>query len=123
MNEKKRGVFIFLMFFYTPLLILAQKNIPMVLEDDSVMHLGPRSIVETPFVAIDGSVLSITFSTVTSSQVTIDERQSNELIYSRYFAFSIGAMIDFEEENVSEGNYVIRICAYGKRWRGEFAIE
>jgi len=90
---------------------------------DSLNFGDPRSIIELPTVTLDGSVLTIGFPEATASQVIISDQSTNAVVYSDSFSSTLQIIIDLEDENIGDGNYVLRIYAFGKWWRGEFVIE
>jgi Protein of unknown function (DUF3244). len=90
---------------------------------DSLSQGGPRSFVEIPTASLDGSVLTIDFSEATASQVVVSDQNTNAVVYSDSFSSTLQLIIDMEDENIGEGNYVLRIYAFGKWWWGEFVIE
>ena len=90
---------------------------------DSIGNEGPRSFIEIPIATLDGLVLTIDFSEATTSQVIISDQSTNAVVYSDSFSSTLQIIIDLENENIGEGNYVLRIYAFGKWWWGEFVIE
>ena len=90
---------------------------------DSIGNEGPRSFIELPTATLDGLVLTIDFPTSTASQVIISDQNTNAVVYSDSFSSTLQIIIDLEDENIGEGNYELRIYAFGKWWRGEFVIE
>lgn len=90
---------------------------------DSLSQGGPRSFVEIPTASLDGSVLTIDFPEATASQIIISDQNTNAVVYSDSFSSTLQLIIDLEDENIGEGNYVLRIYAFGKWWWGEFVIE
>lgn len=90
---------------------------------DSLYYGDPRSIIEMPTAILNGSVLTIGFPEATASQVIISDQSTNAVVYSDSFSSTLQIIIDLEDENIGDGNYVLRIYAFGKWWRGEFVIE
>lgn len=90
---------------------------------DSLSQGGPRSFVEIPTASLDGSVLTIDFPEATASQVIVSDQNTNAVVYSDSFSSTLQLIIDLENENIGEGNYLLRIYAFGKWWWGEFVIE
>ena len=114
----------FLMAFYALVCSLgyAQSDIPMSPEFP-IGGGGEKTQTLVPIVTLDGSILTIDFPEATSSQVVISDQQANLIVYSDSFASSNQVIIDLEDENIGEGNYMLRIYAFGKWWRGEVVIE
>ncbi|MBR3022519.1 MAG: DUF3244 domain-containing protein [Bacteroidaceae bacterium] len=90
---------------------------------DSLSQGGPRSFVEIPTASLDGSVLTIDLPEATASQVIVSDQNTNAVVYSDSFSSTLQIIIDLENENIGEGNYLLRIYAFGKWWWGEFVIE
>lgn len=114
----------FLMAFYALVCSLgyAQSNIPLTPEFP-IGGGGEKTQTLIPTVTIDGSVLTIDFPEATASQVIISDQNTNAVVYSDSFSSTLQIIIDLEDENIGDGNYVLRIYAFGKWWRGEFVIE
>jgi hypothetical protein len=76
-----------------------------------------------PTAILNGSVLTIDFSEPTASQVIISDQSTNAVVYSDSFSSTLQIIIDLEDENIGEGNYVLRIYAFGKWWWGEYVLD
>ena len=98
------------------------KDIPVIITPTDSIDL-PKNPILCPSVTLDGSVLTIGFPEATASQVVISDQNTNAVVYSDSFLSTLQIIIDLEDENIGEGNYVLRIYAFGKWWWGEFTIE
>lgn len=103
--------------------LFGQSGNTMIQFTDSTLHGGPRSVIEMPTAFLNGLVLTIDFQEATVSQVIISDQNTNAVVYSDSFSSTLQLIIDLEDENIGEGNYVLRIYAFGKWWWGEFVIE
>ena len=96
-------------------------DVPMILDGDTIS--GQRSIVSEIVATLDGSDLTIDFSSATPSQVVIINQSTNQTVYSDNFASTTQVIIDLDDEGIGEGSYLLRIYAFGKWWWGEFVLE
>ena len=98
-------------------------NIPITQDPENIGGDGGKPMTNVPVVTFDGSILTISFPTATASQVVIKNQDTNAVVFSENYSSSFEVIIDLENENIGEGDYLLRICAFGKWWRGEFVIE
>lgn len=121
----KRVIFICILFLSVWGISFAQTgNSNIKLEPvDSIGYIEPRFVIEMPTAILNGSVLTIDFSEPTASQVIISDQNTNAVVYSDSFSSTLQIIIDLEDENIDEGNYELRIYAFGKWWIGEIELE
>ncbi|MBO4444480.1 MAG: DUF3244 domain-containing protein [Bacteroidaceae bacterium] len=86
-------------------------------------HNGNKELVLVPVASLERSILQVSFPVCTVSQVVIIDKSSNQTVYSDSFASTTQVIIDLEDEGLGEGNYLLRIYAFGKWWWGEFVLE
>ena len=96
-------------------------DVPMILDGDTIS--GQRSIVSEIVATLDGSDLTIDFSSATPSQVVLIDQSTNQTVYTDSFASTTQVIIDLDDEGIGEGSYLLRIYAFGKWWWGEFVLE
>ena len=100
----------------------AQSNIPLTPESP-IGGGGGKNQTLVPTVTLDGLTLTIDFPEAAASGVIISDQSTSAVVYSDSFSSTLQIIIDLEDENIGEGNYELRIYAFGKWWRGEFVIE
>lgn len=103
--------------------LFGQSGNSMIELTDTIIQGKPRSFVEMPTAFLNSLVLTIDFPEATTSQIIISDQNTNAVVYSDSFSSTLQLIIDLEEENIGEGNYLLRIYAFGKWWWGEFVIE
>ena len=103
--------------------IIAQNQNPKIELTDSTGIIGPRSFYEKPSASLNNSEIIIDFSSAVPSQVVLIDQSTNQTVYSDSFASTTQVIIDLEDEGIGEGNYLLRIYAFGKWWWGEFVLE
>lgn len=102
------------------------QEIPIILEDPDgpIGTDNPRSgTLLEPFATLNNKVLTLQFPVSTVSQVIISDQNTNAVVYSDSFSSTLQIIMDLEDENIGEGNYSLRVYAFGKWWEGEFIIE
>ena len=95
-------------------------NIPLVGDSPGVdPEDDPRSITEVT-ASIDGQVLTVRFSELTTSQIVVKDSADNTVFYQAYVP-----MYSLQETlaSLSIGNYILYIYAMGNWWYGQFEIE
>ena len=120
---KKVFAAIFVLSFSFCVYAQSSGNVPITQDPENIGGDGGKSLENVPTVTLDDSVLTIDFSEATASQVIISDQSTNAVVYSDSFSSTLQIIIDLEDENIGEGNYVLRIYAFGKWWWGEFVIE
>lgn len=101
------------------------KDIPLtMLPGDSIPK--PKSPIQSPLplAELDGKELTISFSSMTASQVVImDENNNYQVVYSESFVSTTQVFINLEDDGIGEGHYLLWLFAFGEWWKGEFIIE
>ena len=133
MRKESRKTIALLALFFIPLVVWGQKNIPLVLENESVRQSGPRvphsisgiSTIPTPTATLYDAMLIFTLPEATTFGILIQSQPSTDTVYSGAKTFSSSAehSIDISEACSAPGKYLIRLYAFGVWWRGEFAVE
>ncbi|MBR3022436.1 MAG: leucine-rich repeat domain-containing protein [Bacteroidaceae bacterium] len=123
MRKESKTAFALLALLLVPLFVWGQKNIPMVLENESVRQSGPRSPFPPPTVVLDGTTLTFDFATATAAQVIIVNPSSDQTVYTHAFGSSTHLSIDVSQVCVPEVHYRIRLKAHELWWWGEFDAE
>ncbi len=123
MRKESKTAFALLALLLVPLFVWGQKNIPMVLENESVRQSGPRSPFPPPTVVLDGTTLTFDFATATAAQVIIVNPSSDQIVYSHDFGSYTHLSIDVSQVCVPEVHYRIRLKAHELWWWGEFDAE
>jgi len=100
----------------------ANDDIPLWQEDPSGPGnpTNPRSIVSEITASIDGQVVTVSFSDLTTSQIVVTD-PVNQTVFNQTYSAAYGALADLS--SLSAGNYTIHIYAYGSWWIGTFSIE
>ena len=91
--------------------------------DSVIIDHGGRSTMLEPSAEIVNSFLLLEYPSATASHVEIINQSTNQTVYSDSFASTTQVIIDLEDEGIGEGIYLLRICAFGKWWWGEFVLE
>lgn len=72
--------------------------------------------------SIDEGVLTVSFSSQTSSRITIYSSDNSEtMLYSNYYTSADSVQADLS--SLTTGSYVVEIYAYGRWWIGYFVID
>ena len=88
MRRESRKIIALLALFFVPLVVWGQKNIPLVLENESIRQSGPRSPWADPTASLDGTTLTFTFASATTSELILINQSSGQTVYSHSFASS-----------------------------------
>ena len=123
MKKQSNKTIALLALLFVPLFVWGQKNIPMVLENESIRQSGPRSPIPAPTATLDGAILTFSFVNATPSEVIIIDLSSGQAVYSYSFAASAQLSIDLSGVCSVDVSYLIRLNAFGEWWRGNFVIE
>lgn len=122
-RESRKTIALLVLLFFVPLVVWGQKNIPLVLENESIRQSGPRSPWSNPTATLDGTTLTFTFASATTSEVIIINQSSAQTVYSHSFESSAQLSIDLSEVCSAGINYLIRLNVFGAWWNGEFTVE
>lgn len=77
---------------------------------------------ETIYASINEGVLTVSFSSQTTSRINIYSSDDSEtMLYSNYYRSADSVQTDLS--SLSIGSYVVEIYAYGKWWIGYFVID
>lgn len=112
------------------LVFLATISLTVVANDDIPLSQGgvppegeptdPRSITSGVTASIDGQVVTVSFSDLTTSQIVVTD-PVNQTVFNQTYSAAYGALADLS--SLSAGSYTIHIYAYGAWWIGVFSIE
>lgn len=112
------------------LLLSAIISLPLAAEDEIILKGktengtgGARTGFNGAIYAyINEGVLTVSFSSQTSSRITIYSSDNSEtMLYSNYYRSADSVQADLS--SLSSGSYVVEIYAYGKWWTGTFEID
>ena len=108
--------------FFVPLVVWGQKNIPLVLENESIRQSGPRSPFPAPTACLSDDEVQILLSVAAPLTITISGQAGN-CLFSKEYASTQEAIIPLSENGITEGDYVLRVFSQGLCWKGNFTIE
>jgi len=111
------------------LLLSAIISLPLAAEDEIKLRVktGNETGARTGFngtinASIDEGVLTVSFSSQTSSRITIYSSDNSEtMLYSNYYTSADSVQADLS--SLTTGSYVVEIYAYGRWWIGYFVID
>jgi len=123
MRRESRKTIALLALFFVPLVVWGQKNIPLVLENESIRQSGPRSPWADPTATLDGTTLTFTFASATTSELILINQSTAQTVYSHSFASASQPSVNVSEVCSAGVNYLIRLKVFGSWWNGEFTVE
>lgn len=113
-----------LLFFLATISLTAVANDDIPLAQGSVPPGGeptdPRSITNVVTASIDGQVVTVSFSDLTTSQIVVTD-SVNQTVFNQTYSAAYSAQADLS--SLPTGNYTIHIFAYGAWWIGVFSVE
>lgn len=80
----------------------------------------PRSIVSLVTASIDGQVVTVSFSELTTSQIVVTD-SADQTVFNQTYSAAYSAQADLS--SLPTGNYTIHIYAYGAWWYGYFVLQ
>lgn len=115
-----KKTFIFLIAVLMEQFVMADNNIHLVRDSPGFdPEDDPRSITEVT-ASIDGQVLTVQFSELTSSQIVVKDSADNTVFNQAYVpTYSVQETLVL----LSAGNYTLYIYALGYWWYGQFEID
>lgn len=100
----------------------ANDDIPLWQEDPSGPGnpTNPRSIVSEITASIDGQVVTVSFSELTTSQIVVTD-SSDLTVFNQTYPAAYSAQADLS--SLPAGSYTIHIYAYGAWWYGYLDLQ
>lgn len=111
------------------LVFLATISLTVVANDDIPLSQGgvppegeptdPRSITSGVTASIDGQVVTVSFSDLTTSQIVVTD-SSDLTVFNQTYPAAYSAQANLS--SLPAGNYTIQIYAYGSWWIGVLVV-
>ena len=113
-----------LLFFLATISLTAVANDDIPLAQGSVPPGGeptdPRSITNVVTASIDGQVVTVSFSDLTTSQIVVTD-SVNQTVFNQTYSAAYSAQADLS--SLPSGNYTIHIYACEAWWYGYFVLQ
>ena len=121
-KESRKTIALLVLLFFVPLVVWGQKNIPLVLENESIRQSGPRSPFPAPTACLSDDEVQILLSVAAPLTITVCGQAGN-CLFSKEYASTQEAIIPLSENGITKGDYVLRVFSQGLCWKGNFTIE
>ena len=119
---KARTLLSFLSLIFITSMMSANDDIPLWQDDgpEPGEPTTPRSIENLVTASIDGQVVTVSFSELTTSQIVVTD-SSDLTVFNQTYLAAYSAQADLS--SLPTGNYTIHIYAYGTWWYGSLILQ